>query len=163
MDKIDRTIVRLLQEDGRLTHEQISREVHLSRPAVHDRIKRLEQAGVIRGYRAEVDWDAVGLPLGAFVWIRVVGSHCIPTGQRVLALSNEKAMIPECHRVAGEWCLLAEVRAASTLALQDLLDQINGLPSVQGTMTTVSLSIVARAEDPASLVRPAQILNGSPK
>ncbi len=146
MDKIDLQIVRLLQEDGRLSHEQISREIHLSRPATHDRIRRLEQAGVISGYRAEVDWTAMGLPLTAFVWIRVAGSS-VAAGQKILALSSEQALIEECHRVAGEWCLLVQTRSASALAFQELLDRISDLPNVQSTMTTVALSAITRVRE----------------
>ncbi len=143
MDPIDRSIVRLLQKDGRLSHEQVSREVHLSRPAVHDRIRRLEAAGVIRGYRAEVDWEAMGLPLTAFILARVAGS-CNPAAQAFYRLSHERALVEECHRVAGDWCMLVVTRSASPLALQDLLDELRAVPGVQSTMTTVALSTVLR-------------------
>ncbi|MFN3650572.1 MAG: Lrp/AsnC family transcriptional regulator [Armatimonadota bacterium] len=139
LDAIDIQIVRLLQENGRLTHEQLGREVHLSRPAVHERVRRLEQAGVLRGYRAVVDWEALGLPLTAFVWVRI-NSKCMAVGEGILALTSDTAVVEECHRVAGEWCLLVKTRSASSLALQELLDQILDLPGVQNTMTTVALS-----------------------
>lgn len=139
LDATDREIVRLLMGNGRLTHEEISRAVHLSRPAVHDRVKRLENAGVIRGYRAEVDWEALGLPVTAFVWLRVTGA-CPPVGQAVMALSSDEALVESCHRVVGEWCMLAQTRAASSHALQDLLDRIRDLPQMVNTMTVISLS-----------------------
>lgn len=145
MDPIDRTIVKLLQKDGRMSHEQISREVHLSRPAVHDRIRRMEAAGVIRGYSAQIDWEAVGLPVAAFIQARVSG-NCYPTAQTILAMVSDAAMVEECHRVAGDWCLLIQVRAASPLALQGLLDEIREIPAVQNTMTTIALSTVLREE-----------------
>jgi len=141
MDSTDLEIVRLLQKNGRMSHEQIAREVHLSRPAVHDRIKRLEQEDVIRGYGAQVDWDAIGLPLTAFIWIRTAKS-CLPVGQQILGLTTRAAVVEECHRVAGEWCLQIKTRSASSMALQDLLDQISAIPEVQHTMTTVALSTI---------------------
>lgn len=143
MDMTDFQIVRMLQENGRASHEQIAREVHLSRPAVRERIKRLENEGVIRGYGAEVDWDALGLPLTAFIWIRTQLA-CLRAGQSILALTSPASVVEECHRVAGEWCLLVKTRSASSLALQDLLDRISAIPGVQGTMTTVALSTVHR-------------------
>lgn len=143
MDKIDLQIVRMLQKDGRMSHEQISREIHLSRPAVHDRIRRLEQAGVIWGYEAQVDWAAIGLPLTALVWVRVTG-RSTEAGQQILALSSDEVVVEECMRVAGEWCLLVQTRTASAVALQDLLDQISNLPGVQNTMTTIALSSIPR-------------------
>lgn len=143
MDRIDRQIVRILQSDGRASHERIAQEVNLSRPAVHDRIRRLEAAGVIRGYTAEVDWEALGLPVTAFIQARIVG-NCYPIAQRILGLVSEEAMVAACHRVAGDWCLLVETRAASPIALQGLLDQIRDIAGVQSTMTTIALSTVQK-------------------
>lgn len=147
MDTLDRAIVRLLQADGRLSHEAVAREVGLSRPAVHDRIRRLEAAGVIRGYRAEVDWEALGLPLNAFILARITG-NCFPAAQAIYRLSNDRAVVEECHRVAGDWCMLVVTRSASPLALQDLLDEIRSVPGVQSTMTTVALSTVVPESSP---------------
>ena len=141
MDAIDKEIVGLLLRDGRLTHEQISRQVGLSRPAVHDRIRRLESAGVVQGYTARVDWESLGLPVTAFVFVRVSGS-CLPSAQAIYDLSCETAVVERCDRVAGDWCLLVHTRSASTHALQDLLDGIRSVPGVQGTMTSIALSTV---------------------
>lgn len=157
MDAIDREIVRLLHENGRLNQERLARRVNLSRPAVHERVKRLEERGVIRGYRAVVDWAAMGLPVTAFVWVRTVGAACGTTGTTLAALGREDAAVAECHRVTGEWCLLLKVRAASPLALQDLIDAMRAVPAVAATMTTLALSTVGdefRAERPAAGSRP---------
>jgi Lrp/AsnC family leucine-responsive transcriptional regulator len=151
IDATDLQIIRLLQSNGRLSHEQIAREVHLSRPAVHERIKRLEHDGVIRGYDVEVDWDAIGLPLTAFIWVRTTLS-CLPAGRSILALTSPSAVVEECHRVAGEWCLLVKTRCASSLALQDLLDDIAVIPGIQNTMTTVALSTLSRTERDLSAI-----------
>ena len=142
MDAIDRELTRLLQADGRLTQEQLARQVHLSRPAVHERIKRLEAQGVICGYQALVDWAALGWSVTAFVWVRTIG-RCDEVALRVAALHDESATVAECHRVTGEWCLLLKTRAISSRALQHLIDRIRDVPGVQGTMTTVVLSTVA--------------------
>lgn len=143
MDHIDRSIVKLLQRDGRMSHESIAREVHLSRPAVHDRIRRMEAAGVIQGYTAQIDWEAMGLPVTAFIQARVSG-NCYPTAQTILGLVTDEALVENCHRIAGDWCLLIQTRSASPLALQGLLDEIRSVPGVQSTMTTVALSTVLR-------------------
>jgi Lrp/AsnC family transcriptional regulator, leucine-responsive regulatory protein len=141
MDKTDREIIRLLQADGRMSHEQISKEINLSRPAVHDRIRRLETAGVIRGYSAQVDWDALGLSLGTLLFVRTAGSSK-PVAQEILKLSSDDAFIQECHRTAGTWCLMVQIRSASTTAFQRLLDELNAIPGVQNTMTMMALSTV---------------------
>src|SRR5690606_513669 len=112
----DKTIVRLLMEDGRLTHEQIAKEVHLSRPAVHERIKKLESTGVLKGYRDEVDWEAIGLPVSAFISIETTGHHHT-VGKDICALRRQDVQVQECHVIIGRWCLLVHVRAASMAAL----------------------------------------------
>jgi Lrp/AsnC family transcriptional regulator, leucine-responsive regulatory protein len=140
MDDLDRWIVRLLERHGRLSQEELARRIRLSRPAVHQRVKRLEAARVIRGYRAELDWAALGLPLTAFVWVRTGGPNCAPVGPAILDLGDDGALVEEVHRVTGEWCLLVKVRAAAPLALQDLLDRIRAVPGVTNTTTTLALS-----------------------
>jgi Lrp/AsnC family leucine-responsive transcriptional regulator len=140
MDTIDLAIVRLLERHGRLSQEQLARRVRLSRPAVHQRVKRLEAAGVLKGYRAVLDWAAVGMPLTAFVWVRTGGATCAAVGPALLELGDDGAFVEECHRVTGDWCLLLKTRAASPLALQDLIDRVRTVTGVQATMTTLALS-----------------------
>lgn len=142
MDTIDRAIVSLLQFDGHMTQEQIAGRVNLSRPAVHERIKRLEERGIIRGYQARVDWSAVGFPVTAFIWVSTVGAACSDTGREVMALSDAESLVEECYRVTGEWCFLVKARLASPLALQHLLDRIRDVRDVHRTMTTMALSSV---------------------
>jgi Lrp/AsnC family transcriptional regulator, leucine-responsive regulatory protein len=140
MDEIDQAIARLLERHGRLSQEQLARRVRLSRPAVHQRVKRLEATGVLRGYRAVLDWAAVGLPLTAFVWIRTAGADCAGVGPALLRVGGDDGFVEECHRVTGDWCLLVKARAASPLALQNLIDRVRSVAGVQATMTTLALS-----------------------
>jgi Lrp/AsnC family leucine-responsive transcriptional regulator len=148
MDDLDRSIVRLLERHGRLSQEELARRIRLSRPAVHQRVKRLEAARVIRGYRAELDWAALGLPLTAFVWVRTGGPNCAPVGPAILGLGDDGALVEECHRVTGEWCLLVKARAATPLALQELIDRIRAVGGVTTTTTTLALSTL-RHQDAA--------------
>lgn len=142
MDTIDREIVTLLRGNGRLSQEQVAQRVNLSRPAVHERIKRLEEQGVLRGYQAIIDWGALGLPIAAFVHVRVGTTErpCNETAQEIMRLSCRDSLITECHRVTGGWCLLLKARVASPLALQHLIDDIRAVPYVQETMTTMVTS-----------------------
>ena len=73
LDQVDLGLIRLLQADGRASQEELAREVGLSRPAVHERLRKLEQHGVIQGYTVHVDWSAVGLPILAFILVRTTG------------------------------------------------------------------------------------------
>jgi Lrp/AsnC family leucine-responsive transcriptional regulator len=139
LDFVDREILRVLLADGRMSQEAVAREVNLSRPAVHERIKRLEESGVIRGYRTLVDWAALGYPVTAFVWVRVSGK-VDTTGGALMALADEASFVEECHRVTGEWCLLLKARLASPLALQDLIDRAREVEGVEATMTSLALS-----------------------
>jgi len=109
---------------------------------VHERIKRLEEQDILRGYQAIVDWSALGLPIAAFIFVRVstVNAPCNDTGALIIQLHCPDALITECHRITGEWCMLVKARAASPLALQNVLDAIRMVPGVQDTMTTMILS-----------------------
>ena len=142
MDDIDRKIVDLLLADGRMTHEQIAKEVHLSRPAVFERTKRLETKGVIRGYTARVDWEALGLPLTAFVWIRTNNVDCNNSGRLLAQVQCEGAKLEDLYRVTGDWCMFARYRVASPSVLQQVLDRLRQVPGVQNTLTSIALSAI---------------------
>jgi Lrp/AsnC family transcriptional regulator, leucine-responsive regulatory protein len=145
MDDTDRGIVNLLLADGRMSHEQIAKEIHLSRPAVFERIKRLEAKGVIRGYSARVDWEPLGLPLTAFVWIRTSSSNCNDVGRQIAEVRLEGMQLEDLHRVTGEWCFFAKYRLATPAVLQQVIDRVRQVPGVQNTLTTIALSAVAQA------------------
>lgn len=145
MDDIDRKIVNLLLADGRMTHEQIAKEVHLSRPAVFERTKRLEAKGVIKGYTAKVDWEALGLPLTAFIWIRTNNVDCIDTGRRFAEVQFDGAKLEDLYRVTGDWCMFARYRVASPSVLQEVLDRLRQVPGVQNTQTSIALSAIEEA------------------
>lgn len=140
MDDIDREIIQLLLRNGRLSQEQLGQAVHLSRPAIHDRLKRLEEAGDLRGFTALVNWESLGWPLTAFIWVRSNGTSCQDVSQAILSQPLASAILEECHRVAGEWCVLLKVRAASSRDLQEVVDWLGDLQGVQRVMTTFVLS-----------------------
>jgi Lrp/AsnC family transcriptional regulator, leucine-responsive regulatory protein len=142
LDQVDREIVRLVSAHGRMTHEEIARRVHVSRPAVYERVKRLERDGVILGYRAVVDWSALDLGLCAFVSVQADHDRFGAVVERLFEVSASGAMVEECHRVTGQWCALLKVRAASTMALQQLLDGIMAVDGVRQIVTTIVLTSV---------------------
>jgi Lrp/AsnC family transcriptional regulator, leucine-responsive regulatory protein len=142
LDGVDREIVRLVSAQGRISHEEIARRVHVSRPAVHERVRRLERDGVIRGYRAVVDWSAVDLGLCAYVSVQADHDQLAKVVDRMFEVPTPEAMIEECHRVTGQWCALLKVRAASTLALQQLLDDVMSIEGVRQVVTTIVLTSV---------------------
>jgi Lrp/AsnC family transcriptional regulator, leucine-responsive regulatory protein len=139
LDQIDLALVCLLQADGRASQEELAREVGLSRPAVHERMRKLEQHRVIEGYTVNLDWAAVGLPMLAFVMVRTTG-RCTQSTAEILGVSDRSAFVEEVHRVTGDFCFLIKARAASSAALEALLDRIRDVPGVSATHTTLALS-----------------------
>lgn len=139
MDDIDRRIVGLLAEQGRISIEQIGQAVNLARPTVHARIKRLEALGVIHGYHAQVDWAALGYPLSAFIWVSS-RAKSDDTAAALLRLDTPEAVVEACHGVTGEWCLLVQVHVKSATALKEFIDRIYSIEGVQNTLTILALA-----------------------
>lgn len=136
MEDIDREIVRLLARDGRMSFTDLGRSTGLSVSAVHQRVRRLEQRGVIRGYSALVDAEAVGLPLTAFVSIKPIDPSAPDDApQRLAHLTQVEA----CHSVAGDESYILKVRVGAPSDLEELLQEIRAAANVS-TRTTVVLS-----------------------
>lgn len=136
MEDLDRQIVAHLAGDGRMSFTDLGRATGLSTSAVHQRVRRLEQRGVIRTYRAVVDSEALGLPLTAFVSIKAVDPGAEDEAPRILAAIPA---IEACYSVAGEEAYILKVRVASPQALEALLGEIRSQAGVS-TRTTVVLS-----------------------
>ena len=136
MEDLDRQIVRLLAQDGRRSFTDLAKETGLSVSAVHQRVRRLEQRGVLRGYHAAVDPDAIDLPMTAFVSIKPIDPAAPDDAPDRLA---HLAAIEACHSVAGDESYILKVRVASPAALEALLQEIRAAANVS-TRTTVVLS-----------------------
>lgn len=119
---LDAVNVRLLAElsaDPRASAAELARRVGMSAPAVRERVARLEEAGVICGYRLEIDPAAIGLPVAAWVRLRP-GPGQLP---KIAELAARTPEVSECHRISGEDCFLLKVHVASIEALEAVLDQ----------------------------------------
>jgi len=119
---LDEVNVRLLAEldaDPRAGAAELARRVGMSAPAVRERLTRLEESGVIRGYRLDVDPAALGLPVAA--WVRVRPGPGQLT--RVAELAARTPQVSECHRISGEDCFLLKVHVAAIDALAEVLDR----------------------------------------
>jgi Lrp/AsnC family leucine-responsive transcriptional regulator len=137
VEQTDRAIIAALTTDGRLSYTDLADKVGLSVSAVHQRVRRLEQRGVIQGYAARVSHEAVGLPLTAFVAIRPFDPSQPDDAPERLAHLDE---VEACYSVAGDDFYLLLVRVASPPDLERLLQQIRTAANVT-TRTTVVLSI----------------------
>ena len=137
MDATDRRILRELAADGRVSFAELGRRVSLSSPAVAERVQRLERAGVITGYRAEIDPRALGYQLTAIVRIKPAARQL----SRIPELAAEIPEISECHRITGEDCFFLKVYLRSIDDLSGLLDRF----LVHGETTT---SLIAASPIP---------------
>ena len=138
IDDIDRRILQLLHDDARMANAAIARDVGLAPSAIFQRIRKLETEGIIRGYHARLDPDALDQGLLAFVSVQTgEGARAAETGAMLAAIPE----VVEVHRVVGDDCFLLKVRVRDTTALGRLLDEhIQRLPPVASTRTTIVLS-----------------------
>ncbi|WPZ34299.1 Lrp/AsnC family transcriptional regulator [Thalassobaculum sp. OXR-137] len=138
MDDIDRKIVGLVQVFGRATNAEIAGACGLSVSAANDRLKRLQERGVITGWSARVDPDAVDLGLLAFIFVEIERTE---HNERFLAAAALMPEVLELHHVTGEWSYLLKVRARDTKALETLITgRLKALPGVARSRTHIALS-----------------------
>jgi Lrp/AsnC family leucine-responsive transcriptional regulator len=140
IDGTDSIILNILQSNARTSNAEIARQVGLAPSAVFERIRKLEERGVIEGYCARIQPKAIGLPLLAFVFVRADDK---PGAEQTARRVAEIPEVLEVHHVAGEDCFLAKVRAADTESLGRLLrERLGGIASITSTRTTIVLDTV---------------------
>lgn len=136
LETVDRQICHLLAADGRMSFTDLGKQTGLSTSAVHQRVKRLEQRGVIRGYGVDLDFREVGLAVTAFISIRPIDpSQPDDSPDRVADIPEIEA----CHSVAGDESYILKVRVGEPSDLEDLLARIRAKANVS-TRTTMVLS-----------------------
>lgn len=140
LDPIDRHILRLLRQDGRMAHSAIAKEVGLSGPAVHERVRKLEQRGVIGSYTAVLDPEILDRPEVAFVMVTLSEGNEFAADDPIVARICEEPDVLEFHRIAGEDCYLIKIRTATSKDLERLLRRIRSIRGVARTRTTIVLS-----------------------
>lgn len=145
LDATDLALVRALSDHGRATFAQLAGETGLSTSATQARVRRLEAEGVITGYRAVVDPEAVGQPLAAFIEITPLDPAQPDDAPRRLEHLPE---ISACYSVAGDASYLLMARVASPRALEDLLQRIRSAASVRTRSTVVLQTFFERANAP---------------
>ena len=145
LEPIDRAILRELAADGRCSFTDLAERVGLSVSAVHQRVRRLGQRGVVRGYAARLDGDEIGLPLTAFISLTPIDPAAPDDYPRRL---EHLPQIEACYSVAGDASYVLRVRVASPTALEEVLRQIREAAHVS-TRTTVVLSTPYEDRPPA--------------
>ena len=137
IDCIDLKILDALQQDARIANVELARLVKMAPSAVLERVRKLEERGLIQGYEARLNAKALGLGLAAFVFVRTDERAGSDATSKALAAIPE---IQEIHDVAGEDCFLVKVRALDTEALGRVLrDRIGAIPTIRSTRTTIVL------------------------
>jgi Lrp/AsnC family transcriptional regulator, leucine-responsive regulatory protein len=160
LDSIDRGILRELQADGKISLSQLGKRVGLSAPSVMERIRKLEQGGVITGYHARVDPKRVGLDIAAFIGVSINSPVAITEFE---AWVHCQAEVLECHHVTGAHTLLLKVKARNTRALETLISRVRSIQGVERTETMVVLSThTERAEVALEAPEPEAIEHAPP-
>ena len=137
IDEIDAKILELLQENGRMKRNAIAEVVGLSVPSVSERMRKLEERGVITGYHAVVDAKRLHHDITAFIRVTVDGSAHYPAFvEEVGALSE----VLEVHSITGEGSHIVKIRTKNTTTLERLLSRLQSLSGVHGTSTSIVLS-----------------------
>jgi len=137
IDAIDMKLLDLLQGNARLSNAELADAVGLTVSSVHERVKKMERKGIIRGYVAMVDPEKLGKPLLAFIRLSLNSSE---TAEEIHALCAGEPDILECHHVAGEDCYILKVRTAGPRQLESLLNAIRRTAGAERSVTNIVFS-----------------------
>ena len=137
LDEIDLKILSTLQENGRTKRNKLAEEVKLSIPSVSERLRKLEESGVILGYHSVLDARSVGLEVTAFIFLTTESSKFYA---KIIERATEHDEILECHAITGDGSHILKIRTESTETLENLLSKIQSWPGVVNTRTDVVLS-----------------------
>jgi len=136
-DAIDLQILEDLQAYGRTKRNELAEKVKLSIPAVSERLRKLEERGIIRSFNAVLDARKVGLEVTAYIFVMAESSTFYP---QILERATNHPEILECHAITGEGSHIIKARTQSTASLEKLLSQIQSWPGVHNTRTSIVLS-----------------------
>ena len=157
IDEIDRQILMLLQTDARISNAAIAEQVGLTTSTVHDRVKKLERKGIIKGYVAVVDAELLDKSISAFIRL-TVGSgatNYLESKESIKTVCESESDVIECHAVAGEDCYVMKARVANPQELERLVDRIRCNAPVSRSTTGIVLSTLKET----TLVTPDQEIN----
>lgn len=140
MDDMNMKIIELLEKDGRISHEEIARRLHISRPAIHQRVAKLEENNIIESYHAKINWAKLGQVISAIVFINIRTLDFEQSMRQILDVNIEGLAIEECYRVTGQWCLMLKVRAEKTDQITMFHDELLKMDGMLDTFTMLILS-----------------------
>ena len=146
LDDIGRQILRALQEDARISFSELGRRVGLSSPAVAERVRRMEEGGVIQGYRAMVSYERLGFPITAFIRVSTPASRM----HEADLIAEKIPEVLECHHLTGTDCLILKVVVSSVGHLEEVINQM-GHYGQTTTSIVLSSPVTSRILEPAIL------------
>lgn len=144
IDEIDAKILEMLQENARIANAEIARRVGMTASAVYERIRKLEKTGVVKGYGAVLAPEAVGLPLLAYVFVRLSPHRLARAVGRQL---SEIRGVQEVIHLTGEECFMIKVRCADTAGLERVVLTVNDIETVSGTRTVIAFRAMREGLD----------------
>jgi Lrp/AsnC family leucine-responsive transcriptional regulator len=145
MDEMDFKILELIESNGRISHEEIGKRLNLSRPAIHQRVNKLEQKGIILGYNTNIDWSKTGQVIKAFISINVRTNDFNKIISKITQINIHGLTIEECYRITGQWCIMLKIRSSFTDQITILHDE---LLRIEGMLDTSTVLILSEAEKP---------------
>lgn len=150
LDSVDWSILRELQADARLSYNELGRRVNLSAPAVAERVRKLEESGVIAGYHARVDAGRAGYPVSAFVEMRCTYGQCLLQTTK----AEDFPEIVEIHKLTGDRCSMLRVRVTSTQHLERLLERLDAHGQARSSMVLSTQYANRPVEPPTGEIEP---------
>lgn len=139
LDEIDVKLLTMLQADGRISQHDLAESVGLSSPATGERLRKLEDRGIIKGFTAIVDPKPLGFDVTAFIAVGLDGSRFY---QDFIERVQAHPEIQECHTVTGQGSHLLKIRTGDTSTLEHLLAELQSWPGVNWTTTSIVLSVL---------------------
>jgi Lrp/AsnC family leucine-responsive transcriptional regulator len=143
MDEMDLKILKLLEKNGRMSHEDIGKNLNLSRPAIHQRISKLEQNNIIKGYSADIDWSRTGQVIRALIFINVQTKNFNAIMGSITSIEIEGLKIEQCFRITGQWCIMLKIRASLPEQITELHD---AMLKIDGMLDTFTMLILSEAD-----------------
>lgn len=156
LDQTDWRIIAELQRDGRLSYNKLGKLVNLSSPAVAERVRRLEEVGVIAGYQARIDPALAGLPLTTFVQMRCALGRCLLK----TTVAEDFPEVVEVHKLSGNSCNMLKVRVASMRHLEGLLERLGEHGEINSHVVLSTQYEGRPVEPPAAETRPVTYPSG---
>lgn len=144
MDDIDKEILNILINNGRASHENISKALNLSRPAVRQRVKKLEDNKIIKKYEAVVNWNQLGQNIHVFIYLKINARVFKDIIKNIKTIHITDTNLEEYYRLAGEWCIALKIRSSSPQNITCYIDELLKIDGIAGTSTTF---VLASADD----------------